>query len=74
MAYSKIEHHPHLIRDSFSNSIVNTDKNGYNDYVKRRAIRKKEKQKSLQMEEEVANMKKDLDEIKTLLRRLANGS
>jgi hypothetical protein len=28
----------------------------------------------LQMEEEVASMKKDLDEIKTLLRRLANGS
>lgn len=74
MTYSRIKNHPHLVRDGFSNSIINTNKNQYDEYIKRREVRKKEKQKSLQMEEEVASMKKDLDEIKTLLRRLANGS
>jgi len=74
MEYSKIENYPHLMRDDFSNSIVNTNKNGYDEYVKRREARKKEKQKVLNLEEEVVNMKEDLNEIKTLLRRLTNGS
>ena len=70
----KVEGNANLRRDPHTNSIINTDKSGYDQYIARRNKKKEEKQKSLQMEEEVANMKKDLDEIKTLLRRLTNGS
>ena len=74
MDYIKVKGHNHLIRDTKTNSIINTNVSEYNEYISRRDSKLKENQKVQNLESDVANMKKDLDEIKFLLRRLINES
>ena len=63
------------IRDSpITNSIVNANMSEYQQYIARRNIKNEENQKVQSIEEDVASMKDDLDEIKFLLRSLLNGS
>ena len=59
----KVEGHPHLYRDEKSGAIVNCDSIGYNEYVN--SLRQKELQKN-----ELDKMRKDIDEIKSLLKLL----
>ena len=66
--------HDHLLRDPKTNSIINTNVSDYNEYISRRDSKLKESEKVQNLEYDVANMKKDLDEIKFLLRRLINES
>jgi hypothetical protein len=59
----KVEGHSNLYRDENTGSIVNCDTAGYNQYVNslvQKDLRKKE----------LDDMRKDIDEIKTLLREL----
>ena len=74
MDYIKVKGHDHLIRDTKTNSIINTNVSEYNEYISRRDSKLKESQKIQNLESDVANMKEDLNEIKFLLRRLVNGS
>ena len=74
MDYIKVKGHDHLIRDTKTNSIINTNVSEYNEYISRRDSKLKENQKVQNLESDVANMKEDLNEIKFLLRRLVNGS
>jgi hypothetical protein len=74
MDYIKVKGHDHLIRDTKTNSIINTNVSEYNEYISRRDSKLKESQKIQNLESDVANMKEDLDEIKFLLRRLINES
>lgn len=74
MDYIKVKGHNHLIRDTKTNSIINTNVSEYNEYISRRDSKLKESQKVQNLESDVANMKEDLDEIKFLLRRLINES
>ena len=74
MDYIKVKGHNHLIRDTKTNSIINTNVSEYNEYISRRDSKLKENQKVQNLESDVANMKEDLDEIKFLLRRLVNES
>ena len=74
MNYLKVEGHTHLVRDQNTNSIINTNMSEYQEYVSRRNARSEENQKVQNMEEELATIKDDINEIKTLLRSLANGS
>ena len=74
MDYIKVKGHNHLIRDTKTNSIINTNVSEYNEYISRRDSKLKENQKVQDLESDVANMKEDLDEIKFLLRRLINES
>jgi hypothetical protein len=46
----------------------------YQEYLSRRETKNDENQKIQHLESDVANMKGDLDEIKSLLRSLINGS
>ena len=57
----KVKDHPHLYRDENSGAIINYDTIGYNQRLK-----KIEKQKSDR--EELDEMKKDIEEIKSLLK------
>ena len=59
---SKVKDHPHLYRDEDTGAILNYDTVGYNQ-----RLRKIERQKS--QKEELDEMKKDIDEIKTLLKQ-----
>lgn len=72
MKYSKVTGHSNLIRDEETKAIINTNMTDYNNYIMQKRIKEKESQKMQMIEKEVANMREDLDEIKTLLRRIAN--
>ena len=70
----KVKDQTHLVRDPTTNCIINTSQSQYNDYIRRRNVKNDEKQKIQNLETDVASMKDDLNEIKSLLRSLANGS
>ena len=73
MDYLKIKGHSNLLRDKNSHTVVNTNMNEYNEYIKKRNIKREESQKIQNLEEDFATMKDDLDEIKNLLRRFIDG-
>tara|TARA_Y100000816_G_C26085442_1_gene572687 strand:+ start:1794 stop:1988 length:195 start_codon:yes stop_codon:yes gene_type:complete len=56
-----VEGHKHLYRDKKSGAIINTDSQGYSQYKKSKNIK-------LSQKEEIDSMKKDIEEIKNLLR------
>ena len=62
----RVEGEKHLYRDRETGAIVNTDSSGYNQYVKMRKRRQTQK-------EELDTLKKDIEEIKSLLKELTNG-
>lgn len=68
-----VEGHADLARDPQTNSIINVNKFDYEQYVSRRAVKNEKNQKVQSIEEEVANMKSDISEIKSLLKELLNG-
>jgi len=70
----KVQGHSDLVRDPITNAIINTNKSGYEEYISRRNMKKSETQKVQNLEDELSCIKDDIDEIKLLLRRLANGS
>lgn len=74
MDYLKVEGYNNLVRDPNTNSIINTNMSEYQQYVARRSIKSEENQKLESLESDVTNIKSDLDEIKTLLRSLIDGS
>lgn len=61
----RVDGHKHLFRED-SGAIVNTDTNQYNQYVKMRFERRKQK-------EEIEVLKNDISEIKSLLMEIING-
>jgi len=61
----RVEGHKHLFRED-SGAIVNTDTNGYNQYVKLRSERRRQR-------EEIDGLKQDISEIKSLLMEIING-
>jgi len=74
MSYLKVEGHSNLLRDPNTNSIINTNMSEYQEYITRRDSKSEKNQKIQNLESDVANIKNDLDEIKSLLRSLVNES
>lgn len=74
MNQSKVEGHSNLIRDEETKAIINTSMTDYNNYIMQKKLKEKEAQKINSIEKEVSNIKDDLNEIKNLLRRMANES
>lgn len=70
----KVKGYSNLVRDPLTNAIINTNTTAYEEYIARRQSKEKENQKVENLESELATMKEDLNEIKSLLRRLANES
>ncbi len=69
----KVEGHPNLIRDENSNAIVNTDSTEYTNYLSLRAKKKHGGDRIDNMENDLKDLKDDINEIKSLLRALSNG-
>lgn len=63
----RVEGEQHLYRDRETGAILNTDNSGYNQYVKMKKRRQTQK-------EELDTLKKDIEEIKSLLKEISNGS
>ena len=57
----RVEGHKNLYRDEKSGAIINTDSHGYSQYKKSKNIK-------LTQKDEIDSMKKDIEEIKNLLR------
>jgi hypothetical protein len=80
MSYIKVKDFSNLARDPDSGQIVNTNDSAYDQYIARRSVKKREKQKQVAVEGDLDTMKGDLDalkgeigEIKSLLKELVNG-
>ena len=61
----RVEGHKNLYRDEKSGAIINTDSHGFSQY-------KKSKRMKLTQREELDNIKKDIEEIKFLLKQIAS--
>ena len=73
MSYLKVEGHRELYRDSTTNSIVNRNTSDYNTYMSQKKMRDNENQKADSMEQDLADLKNEINEIKSLLKDLVNG-
>ena len=73
MSYLKVEGHRELYRDSTTNSIVNRNTSAYNTYMSQKKMRDNENQKVDSMEQNLADLKNEINEIKSLLKDLVNG-
>jgi len=71
--YIPVEGDGNLVRDSLTDQIINTNNSEYEQYLARRKKRKLEKEKSLSVEEDLASLKSEMNEIKSLLKELVNG-
>ena len=60
-----VEGHKHLFRDEKSGAIINTDSHGFSQYKRAKNIR-------LSQKEEIDSMKKELEEIKELLKQISS--
>ena len=69
-----VEGNADLVRDPNTDQIINTNSSQYEQYIARRKKRKLEKEKSLNVEEDLANLKSEMSEIKSLLKELVNGN
>ena len=69
-----VEGNTDLVRDPHTDQIINTNASAYQQYINRREQRKREKEKSLNVEEDIASLKSELSEIKSLLKELVNGN
>ena len=70
----KLEGHSDLARDPKTNSIVNVNSTDYEQYIARRSVKNEEVQKSQNVEKELADLKGEINEIKSLLKELVNGN
>tara|TARA_Y100000361_G_C10842852_1_gene180405 strand:- start:210 stop:437 length:228 start_codon:yes stop_codon:yes gene_type:complete len=68
-----VEGHSDLARDPNNGSIINVNKTEYQQYLARREVKSEKNQKVQNLENELANMRGDIDEIKSLLKELLNG-
>ena len=72
--YIPVEGNSDLVRDPDTNQIINTNTTAYEQYINRRKQRKLEKEKSLTVESDLASLKSEMSEIKSLLKELVIGN
>lgn len=69
-----VEGNKHLYRDESSGAIVNCDTASYNQYIMMREKKKLERENFQSQKNEIEKLKEDMNEIKSLLKELVNGS
>ena len=72
MTYHGVKGHVDLLRSSETGAIVNTNDLDYEKYVARRDAKKAESQKTENIEEDLSNLKNEINEIKSLLKELVS--
>ena len=66
----KVDGYTHLIRDVNSNAIINTNQTEYQLYMKRIKVREKQSDQLRSAVKEINNLKKDIREIKELIKEI----
>ena len=74
MDYYKVKDHNDLVRDPKSGSIINVNSMDYQRYIANREVRTEDSQKVENVEQDLANLKSEIGEIKSLLKELVNGN
>tara|TARA_R100001082_G_scaffold83766_2_gene50491 strand:- start:156 stop:383 length:228 start_codon:yes stop_codon:yes gene_type:complete len=72
MEYYGVKGHVDLLRNSETGAIVNTNDLDYEKYVSRRDAKKAQVQQSQTMEQDLATLKNEMNEIKSLLKELVS--
>lgn len=70
MKQIKVDGHPDLVRDVRSGAVVNKNQQEYTQYIESYRKRQKQNDKVNNIEEELTNLRSEIDEIKDLLRQL----
>jgi len=70
MAKLKVEGHSNLVRDTYSNGIVNTNVSEYQIYMQRVKSREKAGDQIRNAVKEINTLKSELREIKSLLKEI----
>jgi len=70
MAQIKVEGHSNLVRDTYSNGIVNTNVSEYQVYMQRVRSRNKQGDEIRSAVKEINTLKAELREIKNLLKEI----
>ena len=74
MSYIKVKNSNHLVRDTESNCIINTNKSEYQQYLARKQQKQNEVSKVENIERDISTLRNEITEIKDLLRSLVNGN
>ena len=67
MSILKVEGHNDLVKDTKTKGVVNTDKNGYEVYMRKVMIRKTERHTVRELVREINELREELKDIKNLL-------
>ena len=73
MSTLKVEGHTHLVRDLKSQAIINTDSDAYARYMARKAKQEKKDDEVRKVIRDVNEIKKEMFEIKDLLKKVIDG-
>ena len=74
MDFYELEDNKDLARDPQTNAIVNVNSLDYTQYLSTKNVKSEKNQKLQTVEQDLANVKGELNEIKSLLKELLNGS
>lgn len=69
--FIKVDGHSNLVRDSGTHAILNTNTIEYNQYKRLKELKSEESSKIEKFENDLNEMKSDINEIKNLLRNLS---
>ena len=69
-----VKGHGDLARDPNTNSIINVNELDHQHYIAARDAKKVNHEHVENMEEDLANLKSEMNEIKSLLKELVNGN
>ena len=72
MEYYGVKGHVDLLRNSETGAIVNSNSLDYEKYISRRDAKKAQVQQSENIEQDLANLKNEMNEIKSLLKELVS--
>ena len=73
MSTLKVKGHTHLFRDLKSQAIINTDSDAYARYMARKAKQEKKDDEVRKVIRDVNEIKKEMFEIKDLLKKVIDG-
>jgi len=74
MDFVKIKNNEHLVKNTKSNFIINTNKAEHEEYLTRRKLKQNEKNKVDNLERDISTLRNEITEIKDMLRSLVNGN
>ena len=74
MEYTKVKDRSVLARDPKTGSLVNVNNLDYEKYVASRKVKTAKTKQVITIEEDLANLKTEINEIKSLLKELVNGN